>query len=314
MASNKKKLIIILVAAAVLAVAAVVIYHALVPKVPNEKKMARIMADIYTADAILQERSSTGAKDKTIENTYHSVLAHYGLTKAQYDSAVAWYSAEPKKFAAVYERVVAILTTREDAVRIIAEQVDSIARRIDAINDSLTTDFIGSKLTISLPLSEKADSVKSYLKPSSKKYTRVEKSVDLDSVSGGHIDISFRYTIAKPGTQAQGKYDKQTNPHVTPMLRYPDGYIKVLVSYADTTEQRDSTVITVSRKVAQREAKLSVNLKDSVPATRVDLIFFENVNLKDMEMSLRDIKAIYKPYDVQDTTNYDNIIPSLFAY
>ena len=98
------------------------------------------------------------------------------------------------------------------------------------------------------------------------------------------------------------------------MAKYPDAFARVFVSYADSTRTTDSLVIAVSRRIVQREAKLSVNIKDSVAAIRARVVFFENKNLKDMEVSLRDIKVTYKPYDVVDTTNYDNIIPSLFAY
>lgn len=320
--ASKAKIVIAVLSVVALSVAALLLYPYLFPPAPREKRMARIMADIYTADAILQECQSRGSKDKTIESTYRTVLGHYGLTKADYDSAVAWYSRNPKKFASVYERVVAILSTREDMVRVVAERVDSIEQRIEHINDSLTSDLIGSKLTLNLPLEVKDDSLKSYLKPNGRKYTTAERTFELDSLRGGHLDVSYKYTISNPGDKdsakpagkgrvMSGAAKKKQTP---PVYKYPDGFMRVIISYADTTDTRDSLKIAVSRRVVQREASLSVNLRDSVAATSARVVFFENVGLKDMSMAMRDIKVTYKPYDVVDTTNYDSIIPSLFAY
>lgn len=312
--ASKTKIAIAVICAAALALAAYLAYPYLAPPAPREKKMARIMADIYTADAILQEYQNKGQKDKTIERVYHTVLDHYGLTKADYDSAVAWYSRNPKKFAAVYERVVAILTTRESLVKDVAESVDSIEKRIEEINDSLTADLLGQKLSISLPLAAGADSLKAYLHPGAKKYTSLERTFDLDSVSGGHIDVSYKYTISNPGDKEKAKKVAKPQAKGPAVSKYPDAFLRVIVAYADTTETRDSVVIGVSRRVVQREAKLSVNLPDSSVATSARVVLFENSGLKDMEMSLRDVKVTYKPYDVVDTTNYDSLIPSLFAY
>lgn len=318
--ASKKKIIIAAVVVAVLAIAAVVLYPYLAPPAPREKRMARILADIYTADAILQECTSKGAKDKTIEQTYHTVLSHYGLTKVEYDSAVAWYSRQPKKFASVYERVVAILSTREAMIKEVAERVDSLEKRIDEINDSLTTNLLGRRLTLSLPLKEKDDSLKIFLQPNAKKYTTAEQTFSFDTltVRGGHLDVSYKYTIANPGEKSKAKPQLATpgkRPKTPPVVqKYPDGYLRVIVSYADSVETRDSVVIGVSRRVSQREAKLTVNLRDSVAANSARVVFFENKDLRAMEMALRDIHVTYKPYDVVDTTNYDSIIPSLFAY
>lgn len=320
--ANKTKIAIAAISVVALAVAFLLLYPYLFPPVPRERRMARIMADIYTADAILQECQSRGAKDKTIESTYRTVLGHYGLTKADYDSAVAWYSRDPKKFASVYERVVAILSTREDMVRVVAERVDSIEQRIEHINDSLTSDLIGSKLTLNLPLEAKDDSLKTYLKPNGRKYTTAERTFDLDSLRGGHLDVSYKYTISNPGDKdkakpaGKGKVSPAAagKAQTPPVYKYPDGFMRVIISYADTTDTRDSLKITVSRRVVQREAKLTVNLRDSVAATSARVVFFENAGLKDMAMTMRDIQVTYKPYDVVDTTNYDSIIPSLFAY
>ena len=292
-----KTYIIALCALALVAGGAYAIFTALRPTVPNERKMARALADIYTADAVLQEYMPHGAKDKTIEETYHSIFEHYGLTKASYDSAVAYYSRRPKKMSSVYERAVAILSEREAKVKAVADRADSTARAVEAQNDSLTSQLLGSRaLTISLPLADKNDTLRKFLKPTPRKYKRVEMSFDLDSLTGGHIDVRQRYTVTK---------SVETSPAA---------YVRIVVSYADSTETRDSVRLDAHRRVTQREAELVATLKDSVAAIKADVTFFEAQDLKDMAVLLREMRVYYKPYDVVDTTDYDNLLPSLFAY
>lgn len=282
-------------ALALVAGGACAIYLAVRPNVPNEKKMARIMADLYMADAILQEVSTKGPKDKTIENTYHTVLDHYGLTKAQYDSVLAWYSHHPDKMSSVYERTIAILSQREEKVKAIANLTDSIASAIEAQNDSITVTYPLPKSVV-LPLDEKADSLKKNLFPNSKRYESFAFNIELDSLKGGRLHLSQRYSITKT-------LDTETT-----------AFARLIVSYADTTETRDSVRLETNRRITQRISELRAQLKPDAVAVGVKVVLFEDKRLKDMRVAMREIKLTYKPYDIVDTTNYDNILPSLFAY
>ena len=287
--------IIILCALALLAGGAYALYLHSRPNVPSERQMARIMADLYMADAILQEIPSRGPKDKTIENTYHSILAHYNLSKLQYDSAMAFYARNPSKMSAVYERTIAILSEREEQVKTIANIADSTAKAINAINDSLTHSFQAPS-TILLPLIPSADSLKKYLLPSPRRYDQVTLNIPLDSLQGGHIDVSHRYTVTKALSQT------------------PKAFMRILITYADSTTSADSIRLDAYKRVTQRAVELSSTLRDSIPAVHASISLYRAKGLKDMAITLREIKLSYKPYDVVDTTNYDNLLPSLFAY
>lgn len=272
-------------------------YFFLRPDVPSPKQMSRVVADLYTADAVLQERTQRGPADKTIERTYNTILRHHGLTKAQYDSAVAYYSKTPGEMSAIYERAIAILSEREARVKMVADKADSASRAVTAANDSLTVQLAASRpFVLSLPLADKADSLGEYLRPSRKRYDRVQVDVDLDSLCGGHIDLRHRYTVSKAVASS------------------PRAYALIVVSYADSTETRDSLSLDATRRVTQRDAELSARLRDSVPAVRAQVTLFGAKDLRDMTMALRDIRLTYKPYDVVDTTDYDSMLPSLFAY
>lgn len=58
---NKRKYVIASCASLVVACVAFVLYQVFKPDVPDEKTMARMVADIYLADAILQETGTNGA-------------------------------------------------------------------------------------------------------------------------------------------------------------------------------------------------------------------------------------------------------------
>lgn len=267
------------------------------PDVPDPKQMSRVVADLYTADAVLQERTLRGAADKTIEQTYNTILRHHGLTKAQYDSAVAHYAKKPGEMSAIYERAIAILSQREARVKVVADKADSASRAVAAVNDSLTVQLASSRpFAIALPLADKADTLGRYLRPSRTRYDRVQMDFDLDSLRGGHIDLRQRYTVSKTVADA------------------PKAYARIVVSYADSTETRDSLSLDATRRVAQRDAELSAVLKDSVPAVRAEVTLFGAKDLRGMTMALRDIRVSYKPYDVVDSTDYDSLLPLLFAY
>lgn len=265
--------------------------------VPDPRRMSRIVADLYTADAVLQERTMRGAADKTIEQTYNTILRHHGLTKPQYDSAVAYYSQKPGEMSAIYERAIAILSEREARVKAVADKADSAARAVTAANDSLTVQLAASRpFAIVLPLADKADTLGDYLRPSRRRYDRVQMDIDLDSLRGGRLDLRQRYTVSKAVASS------------------PRAYARIVVAYADSTETRDSLPLDATRRVAQRDAELSVSLRDSVPAVRAQVTLFEAKDLREMSMALRDIRVFYKPYDVVDTTDYDSLLPPLFAY
>ena len=290
-----RKKIILWCALALVAGGAYAVYLATRPDVPSERKMARILADIYMADAILQETVNRGPKDKTIENLYHTVLGHYGLTKVEYDTVVAWYSRHPHKMSSVYERAIAILSEREERIKAVAALTDSIEAAVKARNDSITVTFPLPK-TVTLPLAAEADSLKKHLAPNPKRYDSFAIDIDLDSLIGGHIDLKQRYTVGKAQEKAT------------------QAYARIIVSYADTTETRDSVRLETARRVTQRVVEIRSNLKPGVEAVSAKVVLFDAKGLKDMNVTMKEVALTYKPYDVEDTTNYDNLLPSLFAY
>lgn len=71
-----------------------------------ENKLVKILADVHLADAMtynVRLRYVMSRRDSV--SYYAPILNKYGVTRKQFDSTIAWYSANPEKYDAVYEKV-----------------------------------------------------------------------------------------------------------------------------------------------------------------------------------------------------------------
>ncbi len=162
------------------------------PKVPrslpDEKKMAQVLADIYQVEAVLgQTRLSynSGEEDR-VSGYYKYVLEKHRMTKAEFDTAMVWYSDNPVVLTDVYGEVIEILSKRDAELknRINREKeekkkIAKVPSRVDLWKD--TTAF-------SVPFN-KADSLDN----------RVPFNVDVDSVSGGIVRLYASYLFKEGG-------------------------------------------------------------------------------------------------------------------
>jgi hypothetical protein len=80
----------------------------------SERKMTQFLIDLHTADAIMHTEQNTPPEKYDMGRYYYpSLLEKYGITRAQADSSVSWYSRHPKQFARIYEDVVRELEKRQ---------------------------------------------------------------------------------------------------------------------------------------------------------------------------------------------------------
>jgi hypothetical protein len=82
----------------------------------EEKKMVELLVDIHLTDAVLYTNNGMAdvKRDKSLYY-YPSVLEKHGITKAQMDSSVAWYTRHPPSLTRVYEKVIKDLEKRQAA-------------------------------------------------------------------------------------------------------------------------------------------------------------------------------------------------------
>src|SRR5664279_5624727 len=71
-----------------------------------DKELVKILADIHIADAI---SFSAKYRDQFINNDsisyFDKLFAKYHVTRAQFDSTIAWYSGNPDKYELLYDKV-----------------------------------------------------------------------------------------------------------------------------------------------------------------------------------------------------------------
>jgi hypothetical protein len=102
-----------------------------------EEKMVQVLADVHLLEAALNVRSPqvmrpSGPLPKTLELPrdtviramvvdpnapppigWYDVFKKHGVTKAQYESSMSWYSANPETLNHLYDEVITELTTRQ---------------------------------------------------------------------------------------------------------------------------------------------------------------------------------------------------------
>lgn len=72
----------------------------------QENKLVKILADIHIADAVSFSSDYKNSFRRTDSVTYYeSILRKYNITRRQFDSTIAWYSANPVEYDKVYEKV-----------------------------------------------------------------------------------------------------------------------------------------------------------------------------------------------------------------
>ncbi|HRZ96360.1 MAG TPA: DUF4296 domain-containing protein [Paludibacter sp.] len=81
----------------------------------NQGKMARFLTDLHKLDGALQVKGLGATQDRENIYYYNSLLKKHGITKAEFDSSLVWYSKNPKKFEKIYSKVLVELQL-EDSI------------------------------------------------------------------------------------------------------------------------------------------------------------------------------------------------------
>ncbi len=85
--------------------------------------MRVVLVDLHKTEAMLQV-AGLGIKDQDIKSIYYAqVLERHGVTQAEFDSSLVWYTAHPQLFDKIYPKVMADLKKEEEKyVALLAEQ------------------------------------------------------------------------------------------------------------------------------------------------------------------------------------------------
>ena len=77
-------------------------------------EMRAVMVDLHKTDALIQI-AGLQHKDQEIKNIYYAqVLEKHGITQAEFDSSLVWYTAHPQLFNKIYPKVIKELKSEEE--------------------------------------------------------------------------------------------------------------------------------------------------------------------------------------------------------
>ena len=74
-----------------------------------------MLVDLHKTDALLQVTGLQYGHEEAKGIYYAQVLANHGITQAQFDSSLVWYTAHPQLFDKIYPKVLAQLQSEEAA-------------------------------------------------------------------------------------------------------------------------------------------------------------------------------------------------------
>lgn len=117
-------------ALSIIAISLLVISCSRVPShIIQPEKMARLMADVHTGEAVIDLNRNEYLSDSVKQALKQSVYIKHGVSAEQVDSSLAWYGRNITYYMDVYDRTIEILEHRliESGNRVAAEMALSIA-------------------------------------------------------------------------------------------------------------------------------------------------------------------------------------------
>lgn len=78
-------------------------------------EMRRVLVDLHKADAVIQVSGMQYGHNEALNIYYAEVLEKHGITQAQFDSSIVWYTDHPLLFDKIYPKVQADLKAEHEA-------------------------------------------------------------------------------------------------------------------------------------------------------------------------------------------------------
>ena len=72
----------------------------------SNREMRNVLYDLHRADGALQVAGYHYSHDQEVAAYYKNVLDKHGITQAQFDSSLVWYTDNPQIFNKIYPKVI----------------------------------------------------------------------------------------------------------------------------------------------------------------------------------------------------------------
>jgi hypothetical protein len=83
----------------------------------NQNEMTSILTDLHKLDGCLYEKGYQFGHFPDKAPYYNFVLKKHGITQAEFDSSLVWYTKNPKKFEKIYTDVLIQLTNLDNEIK-----------------------------------------------------------------------------------------------------------------------------------------------------------------------------------------------------
>lgn len=86
----------------------------------STREMRNVLYDLHRADGAIQVAGYNYSHDAELSAYYKSVLDKHGITQAQFDSSLVWYTDNPQIFNKIYPAVITRLESdlaQQEAIR-----------------------------------------------------------------------------------------------------------------------------------------------------------------------------------------------------
>ena len=102
----------------------------------GKRKMQSLLIDLHRTDGMLQVMGYNYGHDAEVEAYYQWVLDKHGVTQAQFDSSLVWYTDHPLLFNRVYPRVMDKLQTEQKMYEEQVEEMSDKRTQVRAAKDA----------------------------------------------------------------------------------------------------------------------------------------------------------------------------------
>lgn len=82
----------------------------------SSKEMENVLYDLHRTEGILQAKGYGYNRDEENAGYYEAVLRKHGVTQAQFDSSLVWYTDNPRRFDKIYPKVIDRLKAQKDVL------------------------------------------------------------------------------------------------------------------------------------------------------------------------------------------------------
>ena len=84
-------------------------------EVLSKKQMIDVLVDLHRTEGMLQATNRIYDRNNEASSYYQATLSKHGVTQAQFDSSLVWYTDHPKRFNKIYPKVMQQLQSELDA-------------------------------------------------------------------------------------------------------------------------------------------------------------------------------------------------------